>query len=263
MRKNNLVLEKIDLALKAWRKMINSHKESIPKVYFEQAKSRLADVLSGIFGYYALLYSDKATELVGDNLVIRHSLTISKVLDGSDIVGHYEALPIATDSIDLLVLPEILRHSSDPHQILREAERVLIPEGYILLLVANPLSVRGMKHRLLEKLDRKMAKTHWIGKGRLADWFGLLGFEVTDYIAIGGTAKWLSKEAPKHWYTKLNNRLRGYFASYLIIVAKKKVSTLTPIRPSWRSNPKLVGSRLADPSVTSEVDSWMQNFKRL
>jgi len=257
------MLNKLKLARSAWFKLINSHKQSIPTVYFEQAKSRLADVLGGIFGYYALLYSKKASELVSDNLVVRHSLTISESPDESDILGYYDALPIATDSIDLLVLPEILRHSRDPHQILREAERVLIPEGHILLLVANPISATGIKHRLLEKLDRKMAKTHWIGKGRLADWFALLGFEVTDYIAIGGTAKWLSSEGSNQWYMKLCHPICCYFASYLIIVAKKKVSTMTPIRPSWRSNPKLVGPRIAEPSVTQEVDNWMRNFKRL
>ncbi len=263
------IIDKIKSFRSAWRLWMNSHRDAIPTSYFEQAKQQLQDVLSGIFGYYALLYSDKAAELVADNLVIRHSLIIDTSVDASqsdvkpDIVGKYEALPIATDSIDLLVLPEILRHSLDPHQILREAERVLIPEGHILLLVANPISARGIKHRLLEKMDPKMAKTHWIGKRRLEDWFGLLGFEITDYITIGGSVRWKAKENLDRWYIKLNNQICEYFASYLIIVAKKKVSTLTPIRPSWRSNPKLVGSRIAEPSVTQEVDTWMRNFKRL
>ena len=38
-------------------------------------------------------------------------------------------LPLASQSVDLVVLPHVLEFGADPHQILREAERVLMPEG--------------------------------------------------------------------------------------------------------------------------------------
>ena len=46
------------------------------------------------------------------------------------VVAHdFSALPFATQSLDLVVLPHVLEFSAEPHQVLREVERVLIPEG--------------------------------------------------------------------------------------------------------------------------------------
>lgn len=88
-----------------------------------------------------------------------------------------ELLPIAGQSIDLLVLSHALEYSPNPHQLLREVERVLRPEGHLLLAGFNPVSLWGMR-RLLAGPD---AGYPWNGRflhlSRIKDWLTLLGFE--------------------------------------------------------------------------------------
>ena len=57
------------------------------------------------------------------------------------------ALPFAASSLDLLVLPHTLDLSSDPHATLREVERVLVPEGRVVISGMNPASLWGMRQR--------------------------------------------------------------------------------------------------------------------
>jgi SAM-dependent methyltransferase len=59
-----------------------------------------------------------------------------------------EQLPIASQSLDLVALPHLLEFSAHPHQVLREAERVLRPEGRLLIAGFNPLSLWGLRRAL-------------------------------------------------------------------------------------------------------------------
>lgn len=228
----------------------------------ELAKQKLKPVLSGIFGYHALLYSRIAQTLNSENINLRKSMVISNSLEGADLVCQYEELPIASDCIDLVVLPGILQQSQNPHQILREVERVLIPEGHIVLLIGNPLSGHSIKNRMINFLAGQKAKPRAIGRFRINDWFGLLGFEVISEIPVCITDQKIQQESRYSWLKKISKISCEYFAGYYIIVAKKKVSTMTPIRPSWRRNKKLVGSRLAEPSVRTHVEDCVKQIMR-
>jgi SAM-dependent methyltransferase len=98
----------------------------------------------------------------------------------------FDALPFPNASIDLVVLPHALELARDPHQALREVERVLVPEGRIIVTVFNPLSLWGLRRcagRLM--LGAGLARSpflpragDFIGYRRLRDWLRLLGFEV-------------------------------------------------------------------------------------
>jgi len=56
----------------------------------------------------------------------------------------YTALPFAAASIDLVLLPHVLEFASNPHQVLREVERVLVPEGQVVIAGFNPISLFGL-----------------------------------------------------------------------------------------------------------------------
>ena len=226
----------------------------------ELAKQKLKPVLSGIFGYHALLYSNTAKTLISENISVRKATVISNSNDDTDLVCQYEELPIASDCIDLVVVPEISQKGQNPHQTLREVERVLIPEGHIVLLIANPVSGHVIKNRLISFLAGQKNKSRTIGRLRINDWFGLLGFEVTSEIPVCVTDQRIQQESSYSWLKKLSKFSCEYFAGYYIIVAKKKVSTMTPIRPSWRRNKKLVGSRLAEPSVRAHVEDCVKQI---
>jgi len=235
-------------------------------------QKKLEPILAGIFGYHALLYSETAKRIVADKLCIKNSMVLSEqppslrktVLEDSkvDLVCRYQELPIASDCIDLVVLPETLQHSQTPHQILRESERVLIPEGHIILLMANPFSWMPVKQRILGWLTGNNTGRKSIGRYRLRDWFRLLGFELVSEVPVCITDKKIQQGNLYSWFKKASGFVCNYLSSYYIIVAKKKVSTMTPIRPSWRRNKKLVNPRIAEPSVRINVENCVKQIIR-
>ena len=97
----------------------------------------------------------------------------------------FQALPFAENSLDLLILPHSLELSPDPHATLREAERVLVPEGKLIICGFNPLSLWGFKQKrshLYQRLnvgDLYLPEAgEFIGYRRLRDWLRLLNFDV-------------------------------------------------------------------------------------
>lgn len=95
------------------------------------------------------------------------------------VINRYEELPFATASIDLVVLPHVLEFAEEPHQVLREVDRVLVPEGHMVITGFNPASLWGMRHALT-RIGLKPyvpAQAQLIALPRLKDWLKLLSFE--------------------------------------------------------------------------------------
>ena len=254
---------KLKKMMVGWQqRLTKGQMEGLSRRHFELISEELKSVLTGIFGYYALLYSNIAKELVGDQVIVRNSIVISNRQQCGDLICQYEELPIASDCIDLVVLPGILQQSQFPHQILREIERVLIPEGYIVLLIANPISWLSIKNRIVAFLSSQKEKPKLYGRLRIGDWFRLLGLEITAEIPICASSQNIQDKGHQSWIKKMARIGCEYFASYYIIVAKKKVSTLIPIRHSWRSNRKLVSPRLNEPSVNNRVEDCVKQIMR-
>src|SRR5580765_6943369 len=59
----------------------------------------------------------------------------------------FDALPFDSNSLDLVVLPHALELARDPHLALREVDRVLRPEGRVVIVGFNPGSLWGMRQR--------------------------------------------------------------------------------------------------------------------
>lgn len=251
--------------LKQWKaKQTNQEGYRLTTQETHAISKQLAPVLSEIFGYHALLYTAKAKKLMANDLIIRHSWIVESGGSGENQIDDSHSfsnsvkcleteLPFSSDSIDLIIVPEVFRKGEYPHQKLREIERVLIPDGQLIMLVENVLSWQSVKERILAFIAKPHFRSGIITRFRLNDWFGLLGLKASLELPIyrserhhqAGSAGLITK------LTKLRELLSS---KYLIIVAKKKVSTLTPIRPSWRANRKLVRPRIAEPSVKVSVD---------
>ena len=89
-------------------------------------------------------------------------------------------LPLASDSIDLVVLPHTLDLCADPRRLLREVERVLIPEGRLITVNFNPWSLWGLQRLLRRPFGREEVPWagNFVGYVRLSDWLSLLGMEI-------------------------------------------------------------------------------------
>ncbi|PIF26763.1 methyltransferase family protein [Acidovorax sp. 62] len=154
------------------------------------------------------------------------------------------ALPFPSASLDLVVLPHTLELSEDPHMALREVERVLVPEGRVVIAGLNPLSLWALRQMRVRLCQRWMGGSlylpdagEFIGFGRLRDWLRLLSFEVESaqfgcYRPAVRSAEWLERFA---WVDPLGEKWWPIFGAAYFLVAVKRVHGMRLLGPAWRS----------------------------
>ncbi len=205
-------------------------------------QTAVAEMSSEVFGYYAVQLGELAQQytLLQDSR-ISNCFTVATVAsaEAADLVADAAALPLAFDNIDLVVASHVLDCAHDPHQILREIERVLVPEGHCILISYNPFSWYGLRLGW-KRLCRQGAPTLYTSF-RLKEWFTVLGFEVLEIRTTGFRAR---TEAPKRfWWLRLLPMLlthyRRLFGNVRLIHVRKKVSKMTLIKSSRRAQPLL------------------------
>lgn len=145
-------------------------------------------------------------------------------------------LPFANASIDLVILPHLLEFHASPHPILREVERVLVPEGSVIVTGFNPFSLWGLRHRCTAAAT---ARAPWHGRYlsvlRLRDWFTLLGLE-SHQGGFGCYAPPFSQQNRlERWrFIELaGNRWWPYGGALYIMQAIKRVHGMRLIQPKW------------------------------
>jgi SAM-dependent methyltransferase len=159
-----------------------------------------------------------------------------------------DSLAIGSDAADAVLLPHTLEYEPDPHEILREVGRVLAGEGHLIILGFRPLSSWGVRH-LFARDGFPPGLDRLIGERRLRDWLKLLGFEIVDARRYLFTLPWGAPAPTSQSFMERSGELLWpVFAGGYLIKARKRVYTLTPIRPRWRLRPQVVGG-LIEPTT--------------
>lgn len=154
-----------------------------------------------VFGFYALQLGHRR------KLILRSPVRNRAIVgweDNCDIVADWTALPFAGESADFIVLAHALEESGEPHEVLREAARVLRPHGQMLIVGFNPWSLLGA--RIADMPWRR----DWISLMRIKDWLALLNMSpeegrfavfVPPYEMRGGSKRfsWLEKAGRRWW----------------------------------------------------------------
>ena len=160
------------------------------------------------------------------------------------LVTDVGALPFPANSLDLLVLPHTLELSQDPHATLREVERVLVPDGRVVISGLNPTSLWAMRQRRAHLYQRFGSSKlflpdsgEFIGYWRLRDWLRLLNFEVDSgrfgcYRPSFETNQWLSRF---EWMDKAGSRWWPIFGAVYFLVAVKRVRGMRLLEPAWKT----------------------------
>jgi SAM-dependent methyltransferase len=159
------------------------------------------------------------------------------------LVTDFSALPFPAASLDLVVLPHALESSRDPHATLREVERVLVPEGRVVICGFNPTglwALRQHRARLTQRLgfgERFSPEVRaWIGYWRVRDWLRLLSFEVESghfgcYRPAMRNSTWLERCA---WMDRVGARWWPILGSVYFVVAVKRVVGVRLLEPGWK-----------------------------
>ena len=150
---------------------------------------------------------------------------------GATLCAPLDSLPFSSDSIDAILLPHTLELVEDPYAVLREAERVLCAEGCLMICGFNPFSGWGLR--------RPPQARRMLSERRLRDWVALLGFDVDSvygYLGLLPANGRLARAA------EFRPRLAWTAGAYLL-KARKRVQTMTMVRPRWRVRQRvLVGA---------------------
>ncbi|KAF7599645.1 MAG: SAM-dependent methyltransferase [Candidatus Dactylopiibacterium carminicum] len=156
---------------------------------------------------------------------------------GVAVLAAVEELPFATQSLDLVVLPHVLEFSSHPHQVLREVERILLPEGQVVITGFNPFSLWGVRRALAGNLGEAPWSGQYLSTVRLRDWFSLLGFELRSsrvgcYAPPVRTEHWLRRWA---FMEAVGTWAWPFAGGAYVMHAVKRVQGMRLITPAWRN----------------------------
>jgi SAM-dependent methyltransferase len=191
-----------------------------------------------VFGYYALETGVLAGKqnFLSESRIASH-FSLGTVLGESvSAVGTPEHLPFDFTNLDLVVASHALDCTPQPHQVLREIERVLVPEGHCILIGFNPFSFRGLG-QLRYWHRRKQMPCHTYSTFRVREWLNVLGFEVLETVSVGFCPAFGGEQLFQHtrWLDALGDKFKLRVGNVMIIHAQKKVSNMTPLLPSRKA----------------------------
>lgn len=155
------------------------------------------------------------------------------------ILHRFEELPFASQSIDLVILPHVLEFAESPHQILREVERILIPEGQLIISGFNPASIWGLRQALGKVTSAHFLPEYaeFISLSRIKDWLKLLDMETNRghfgcYIPPCKTEKWQNYLS---FMEKAGERWWPYCGAVYMVQAIKRVRNMQFVGPALRT----------------------------
>lgn len=214
-------------------------------------QEKVDGMVANVFGYHAMQIGQPQWDLLRANRIPNkgrsHSCTddAQQAAGGITLYAEPENLPLESQSIDLLILPHVLECSNSPHQVLREAERVLVPEGRVVISGFNPWSLWGVHERIpgLDPIVPVPAHMQ-VSLGRLKDWFKLLSFEVDRghfgcYAPPSVTTRWLARWS---FLESAGDRWWPVCGATYAVSAVKRVAGMRVIGPAWKEKKQRVRS---------------------
>jgi len=228
-------------------------------------QQQLDRAVADVFGYHGLQLGLHELDALRENrmpLRLCASDRIDAAADAAPRVAsvhcRYDELPFAAQSIDLVVMPHVLEFAAEPHQVLREVERVLVPEGLVVITGFNPFSLWGLRQRLtrLGVAPYLPREGQFISLPRIKDWLKLLSLEVHRgrcgcYLPWVRSERWLQRwrfmdRAGDRWWPVLGSiylvtavkRVRGM---RLVGALRRRAETL---RPALAPAASRVGTRI-------------------
>jgi SAM-dependent methyltransferase len=235
---------------------------------WEQAQLNVS--VADIFGFHGLQLGLPEINALAANRMPHRWLALDAPSEVKpNLYCDLAALPFSEASLDLVVMPHTLELTADPHAALREAARVLVPEGRLVITCFNPNSLWGLRQSLSMGLSKwglsepfVPVTGEWLGTWRLRDWLHLLSFEV-ESTDLGGyrlpisRQGWLDNTA----YLDAWGR-RGWpiFGAVYCMVAVKKVHGMRLMGPAWKKSVRVPSSTRATGLPAARQESGHSNL---
>ncbi len=201
--------------------------------------------LDDVFGFELLQVGawGPARHLLDGARTQHTTLVAPEMTSGVTLCSPLDSLPFRSDSIDAIFLPHTLELMEDPYAVLREAERVLCAEGCLMICGFNPFSGWGVRRAFAQYFGRPVfppQTRRLLSERRLRDWVAVLGFDVHSVYGYLGLLPSKGR-APRAEETAAPRA--AWTAGAYLLKARKRVSTLTMVRPRRRARQRvLVGA---------------------
>ncbi len=217
-----------------------------------EVNSALDELLQATYGYHAIqvgLFAEQSDSLLRSDLIHPLVMETTAWCDKVGVVAEADTLPFCARSLDLVVLMHTLELSEDPHQVLREVDRVLADDGYLIVVGFNRRSLWTVFRAFLSWRDKAPWNCRFYSTARVQDWLSVLGFrtlrrESVFYRPPVQHAGVLRRLQSLEW-------LRYAFphnGAVYVLKARKHTVPLTPIRWRWSSRRGLVSGGLVRPT---------------
>lgn len=186
------------------------------------------------------------------------------------VQADFDYLPIETESVDLVIALHVLESSREPHEIMRELDRIIRPEGRVLIVGVNPVSLWNLKKIWQQKRlgKEKMAQSGYLAgqhraAWRIVDWLRLLGYDVQSVEHLGGMCPttrplFYDKMGPVR---TLGSKWLWFMQGFYVIDAVRRVSTPTAIRPAFRL-PRMIPKKTPATVVNKTTYQSMRQHRR-
>ena len=220
--------------------------------------SRISRILPKLFGYHIIQLGDAGSTdfLAASN--IAHQVKVrfpsfSSCSTDCSVIGDEKSMAIASDSVDVVLMPHVLEFVDNPHKLLREVERILIGEGHLLMTCLNPWSLWGLWRAMLFWREEKPWNGHMYSFTRIRDWLSLLDFELVEYHRLFYRPPLRSSAMMQRlaFVEKFGKWFGPIFCGSYVILAKKRVISLTPVKTTWHKRRKLIASGVLEPGTTT------------
>ena len=219
----------------SWDKLPNG------EVILKHIDQILAPWWPKFFGYHLLKIGSLSGFVDCSQSTIKHQVTLSDHKTNTSIYAEIDDLPILEHSVDVCLLSHVLEFSLDPHHVIREANRVLIPNGYLVITGYNPFSLAGLNGFIPYRKHQAPWNERFFSAMRVKDWLHLMGYEtlMEERCLHSSLAHPISNGVIARNLRLFAQRFLPSLGSIYVIVAKKRVLPLTPIKPKWKLKPKL------------------------
>ena len=202
----------------------------------EQERAYLDEVTPDIFGFHALQLGMPEVDLLRENR-ITHKMHVAAT-GRADLFAKSHELPIATQSVDLVVLPHVLEFADEPHAILREVDRIMMPEGRLVIVGFNPWSLWGLRRALGFSRSQYPWNGHFLSLLRVKDWLALLGFDVSAGRLIAYAPPFDSDKLRRRFafMEPAGDRWWAVGGAVYMLQAIKRVRGMRLITPAWQES---------------------------
>jgi SAM-dependent methyltransferase len=146
--------------------------------YQQTLQAQLNPWLTKIFGYHLLKLGQLSIDIDTQKCAVHHHINMANSGDNLHVQADYHHLPLANKSIDACLLAHLLPYDNNPYRLLREIDRVLVDDGWLVISGFNLLSLMGLSKLVPVLRSRQPYSSYMYAELRLLDWLTLLNYEI-------------------------------------------------------------------------------------